>query len=80
MFGKIRALCLNSLTIAWSYCMAVVGSTLSVVDQIADALGDPYLRDQIGVAVGDARTTGRILLLISVVTIIARLRTVRREN
>jgi hypothetical protein len=80
MFAKIRALCLNSLTIGWSYCVALFGIAMSVVDQVADALGDPTLKDQIGAAVGDARTTGRILLVISAVTIVARLRTLRKVS
>jgi hypothetical protein len=42
------------------------------------ALGDPALRDQISAAVGDAKTAGRILLGISVVTIIARLRSLQK--
>lgn len=80
MFARIRAVCLHSLTIAWSYCVALFGAAISAADQVADALGDPGLKDQISAAVGDARTTGRILLVISVVTIIARLRTLRKAN
>jgi phage terminase large subunit len=42
--------------------------------------GDPNLKDQISAAVGDVKTVGRILLGISVVTMIARLRTARKAN
>jgi phage terminase large subunit len=42
--------------------------------------GDPNLKDQISAAVGDAKTVGRILLGVSVVTMIARLRTARKAN
>jgi phage terminase large subunit len=42
--------------------------------------GDPNLKDQISAAVGDAKTVGRILLGVSVVTMIARLRTARKDN
>jgi hypothetical protein len=51
---------------------------MQAVDTIADALGDPGLRDQIVAAIGDAKTVGRILLCVSIVTIIARLRSLRR--
>jgi hypothetical protein len=80
MIAKIKAACLHSMTVAWSYCVAFVGAAASVIDQIADALGDPSLKDQISTAIGDAKTTGRILFGISIVTIIARLRTLRRAS
>jgi hypothetical protein len=48
------------------------------LDSIADALGDPNLKDQISAAIGDTRTAGRILLGISVVTIMVRLRSLKR--
>jgi len=78
MWGKIKASCLHSLTIAWGYVLALVGGAMSLVDGIADALGDPNLKDQISAAVGDAKTTGRILLGISIITIMARLRTLKK--
>ncbi len=79
MLARLKAICLNSMTIAWSYCVALAGALAAVVDDLADALGDPGVKDQIGAAIGDVKTTGRILLAISVVTIIARLRTLRRS-
>jgi len=78
MWGKVKASCLHSLTIAWGYVLALLGGAMSLVDGVADALGDPSLKDQISVAVGDAKTTGRILLGISIVTILARLRTLKK--
>ena len=80
MILKIKTICLNSLTIAWGYCLAFAGAVLQAVDVIADALNDPGLREQIDSAVGDTRTTGRILLGISVITIIARLRSLRKAG
>ncbi|WP_298243722.1 hypothetical protein [uncultured Bradyrhizobium sp.] len=80
MLARLKAICLNSVTIAWSYCVALAGAMASVIDDLADTLGDPAVKDQIGAAIGDVKTTGRILLVISVVTIIARLRTLRRST
>ncbi|WP_439369536.1 hypothetical protein [Bradyrhizobium sp. DASA03120] len=68
------------MTIAWSYCVAVAGALASTIDDLADALGNPDVKDQISAAIGDVKTTGRILLVISVVTVIARLRTLRRKD
>jgi hypothetical protein len=78
MLSRIRSACFNSLTIAWSYFLAVAGALLHVIDYLADPLGDPAIRDQIAAAIGDTRMTGRILLGISLITIIARLRSLRR--
>jgi hypothetical protein len=80
MLARIKAACLHSMTIAWSYCIALAGALASIVDDLADALGDPGVKDQISAAIGDVKVTGRILLAISVVTIIARLRTLRRKD
>jgi hypothetical protein len=78
MWTRIKACCLNSLTIAWSYCLAFAGAAMQGLDSIADALGDPSLKDQISASFGDARTAGRVLLGISVITMIARLRSLRK--
>ena len=48
------------------------------VDNIGDALGDPALRDQLSAAIGNAKITGRVLLGISVITILARLRSLKK--
>jgi hypothetical protein len=80
MFAKVKAMCLNSLTIAWGYLLAFGGAALQVIDSAADALGDPNLKDQISASVGDAKTVGRILLGISIVTIVARLRSIRKAS
>ena len=78
MIGRIKAFCLHSVTIAWGYVLAIAGSAMTLIDNIGDALGDPTLRDQLSAAIGDARTTGRVLLGISVITILARLRSLKK--
>lgn len=78
--SKVKAFCLNSLTIAWGYFLALVGSVMECIDGLADALGDPHLKEQITQVVGDAKTLGRIMLGISVITIIARMRSLRKAS
>jgi hypothetical protein len=78
--GTIEGALRHSLTIAWSYCLAIAGATMQGLDALADALGDPNLKDQISAAIGDTKTVGRILLGVSIVTLIARLRTARKAN
>jgi hypothetical protein len=80
MWSKVKASCFHSLTMAWGYCLAMVGVVMQGLDTLADALGDPNLRDQVSAAIGDARIVGRILLGVSIITIIARLRTARKAN
>jgi hypothetical protein len=80
MIGRIKAFCLHSATIAWGYVLAIAGSAMAFIDNIGDALGDPTLRDQLSAAIGDAKTTGRILLGISVMTILARLRSLKKAG
>jgi hypothetical protein len=80
MWMRIKSCCLHSLTVAWGYCLAVTGALMQAVDTIADSLGDPGLRDQISAAIGDTKTVGRILLVVSIVTIIARLRSIRKAG
>jgi hypothetical protein len=80
MLEKIRVFCLHSLTIAWGYLLAVIGALMSIIDNIGDALGDPNLKDQISASIGDARIAGRVLLGISIITILVRLRSLRRAS
>jgi hypothetical protein len=80
IWSRVKAACLNSLTIAWGYLLAFAGAAMQAIDNVADVLADPALKDQISAAIGDARTVGRILLGISVVTIVARLRSIRKVS
>ena len=80
MFAKIKAACLHSLTIAWGYLLAIAAGVMTAIDNIGDALGDPNLRDQINSAFGDAKVAGRVLLGISIITNLARLRSLRKAS
>jgi hypothetical protein len=78
MLARVKAFCLNSLTIAWGYVLAFAGAIMQCIDSAADALGDPGLKQQITDAIGDPKTVGRVVLGISVITIIARLRSIKK--
>lgn len=80
MFSRVKVFCLHSLTIAWGYVLAIAGGVMSMIDSIGDALGDPGLKDQISAAIGDAKITGRVLLAISIITILARLRSLKKAG
>ena len=78
MLRKIKKACLSSLTVAWGYCLALAGTVLQIIDYVADPLGDSELRSQISTAISDPKIAGRILLGISLITIAARLRSLRK--
>jgi hypothetical protein len=62
------------------YLLAVFGLMLQLVDAAGDALGDPAIKDQVSAAVGDPAWAGRVLLVISIITLAARLRSVRKQS
>lgn len=80
MIESIKRFCLNSLTVAWSYLLAVAGTVLELLDLIANVFDDPTLKDTIGESIGDPKTIGRVLLFVSVVTLIARIRSITRSE
>jgi hypothetical protein len=81
VWAKVWALAWNSLTVAWSYLMAAVGAVMQGIDTIGSALGDPGLKDQITQTLGsDPKVLGYILLSISTVTLLARLRSISKPT
>ena len=78
MWIRLKAACLDSATIAWSYFIAFVGILLQLVDASSDVFNDQGFKDTVHSLIGDTQTFGRILLGISVINIIARLRTLRK--
>lgn len=76
MWEKIKHCCFHSLTVAWSYVLAIISLLLSFLDNIGDIIGDPSLKDQISGAL-DAKLASRILLAISILTLLARMRSIR---
>jgi len=76
---KLKACAWNSLTVAWSYFVAFVGLVLERFDMVSDAVGDPELKANLSTAIGaDTKTLGYLLLGFSLVTLVARLRSIRK--
>lgn len=72
---KAWALCGRSITVVWGLALQMLGQALQWVDPIASALGDPDLRQQITETLGaNPKALGYVLMAISAVTIVARLR------
>lgn len=77
----MKRLCFNSLTMAWGYFLAIAGFAIQIIEAVGDALGDPAIKDQLTAALGgDPKTVGRVLLGVSIVTILARMRSIGRSS
>lgn len=74
---KVWALCGNSLTVAWGYLLGGVGAMLGLLQPIANLLGDPGLQGQVTDALkSNPQVLGYVMFGISVITIIARVRSI----
>lgn len=81
-WSKVWALCGKSLTVLWGYILGGIGISFSAVDQIAAAAGDPNLnlKQQVADALKDnPQYLGYALTAISVLTIIARIRSLSKN-
>lgn len=79
-WAKVWALCGKSLTIAWSYIAIGVGAAMQAIDPIATALGDPNLKNQITESLSaNPKVLGYFAIAVSVITILARLRSIAKD-
>jgi hypothetical protein len=78
-WAKAWAICGKSVTVLWGYILGGIGSSVALVDPIASALGDPDFKDQVTNALqGNPKILGYALVAISAVTIVSRLRSLRK--
>jgi hypothetical protein len=74
-WAKIWAVCGKSLTMAWGYFLAAIGLCLDRLDDIATTLGDPNFKQQVADFLhSDPKYLGYFAMLVSFVTIAARVR------
>ena len=78
-WAKVWAICGKSLTLAWSYLLAIVGALLNQADTIAATLGDPNFKTQVEqVLHSDPKYLGYFAMIVSAFTIAARLKSIAR--
>ena len=80
-WAKVWAVCGNSITVLWGYVLGGIAAAFSLVDQLGAALGDPgmNLKQQVVDALKDnPQFLGYALTGISVITILARVRSLGR--
>jgi len=74
-WSKAWAVCGKSVTMVWSYTLMLAGGLLNQLDNIAATLGDQGFKEQVaGVLHSDPTYLGYFAMLVSAVTIAARLR------
>lgn len=74
---KVWAVCGKSMTMAWSYLLMGIGALLNQLDSIAATMGDPNFKQQVADFLhSDPKYLGYFAMLVSAVTIAARLRSI----
>lgn len=80
-WAKLWALCGKSVTMAWSYLLGAAGVVFAGLDQLAFYAGDPTLGDQVKTALANhPQYIGYFTILVSVLTIVARVRTLGKGS
>jgi len=76
-WAKVWAVCGKSLTLSWSYILMGAGALLNQLDSIAATMGDPNFKAQVADFLhSDPKYLGYFAMLVSAVTIAARLRSI----
>lgn len=78
MIDKIKAWCWHSLTVGWAYLVGACSALVLVAVQLADVLALPEIKAQMS-AVVDTKTAAVIGLVVSVVTVFTRLRSLGKK-
>jgi len=78
-WAKVWAICGNSLTMVWAHVIGGIGSALELLDPVASAVGDPDFKTQVSNALqANPKILGWVLIGISTVTIVVRLRSITK--
>lgn len=80
LWAKIWAYCGKSVTIAWGYLLGGLGWAMAMLDPLANAVGDPDLKDKMtSLLHSNPQVLGYLTIGISVITIAARLRSIAKD-
>lgn len=74
MWEKLKEWCHHSVTIAWAYAKFAVGAAIAALPVIAGLVADPDVKAQVMQWV-PAQHDGIVLMVIAVITYLARMRT-----
>jgi hypothetical protein len=77
--AKVWDYCGKSVTIAWSYLLGGFGWAMTMLDPLANAVGDPDLKDKVtSLLQSNPAMLGYLTIAISVITIAARLHSIAK--
>jgi hypothetical protein len=77
MWDKIKAICLRSLTMGWSYVLLIGGEIIANIDTVAALVTDKQVSAQIAAAIGsDPAVLGHWTALVGIITAAARARSI----
>jgi len=77
MWARVKAFCLHSCTVAVSYVVAAIGIVLQFIDTLGLIVGDDNFKAELREALSTyPQILGWIMIGISVVVFIARLRSI----
>lgn len=82
-WAKVWAVCGKSITMAWGYILGGIGSFFALIDKIGPAIGDPNLnlKQQVTDAFdSNPKIMGYVVIGISVITILARIRSLGTQS
>lgn len=78
-WAKAWAVSGKSITMVWSYALMAIGGLLNQLDTIASTFGDPNFKQQVGDLLhADPKALGYFAMVVSAVTIAARLRSITK--
>jgi hypothetical protein len=79
-WARVWALCGKSATFAFAGFVQLVGWSLQSIDPLAKALGDPDMQAQITAHLqANPKVLGYVMIAISIITVMARLRTYAKD-
>lgn len=67
----------NSATMLWGKFVLVLSAIVSQLNNIADLLGQPEIKDYIQATLGNPKSVATVMALIAIITMIARTRTLK---
>jgi len=81
LWGKVWALFGRSVTVLWSFAVAAASTAFNYVDPLAALLGAPDFKNQVMTVLKDnPQYLGYFAMLVSAITIIARLRSIAKKG
>lgn len=74
-WDRLLSACRDSATVLWNKVLIVAAGIVATLGDVADAIGQPQIKDYVNQALGNPKMVAAIMLGASFVSIVARTRT-----